>query len=407
MKVNESRLKERFDAMNTIAVTQEGGMMRLALTEADKKGRDNLKKWMEDAGMEVKVDDLGTMYGILPGEDPDALPICIGSHGDTQPNGGKYDGLYGVMAGLESICMLNDQGIRTKSPLMLINWTNEEGARFVPPMLASGAVAGKFQTSWVHDIEDTDGIKYLEALKSIGYYGEEKNRLKDAKAYIEPHIEQGPVLDEKGLSIGIVKGALGITGLDVTIMGEANHAGTTPMAYRKDALMIASEIMLKLRDKILEYKDPAVITMGIIHAKPASKNIVPGEVYFSIDMRHDNNDDLNRMESDVKELIYATAKECSGDAVIERYWKADPVHFHPLVVDAVENAAKKRNLKAMEITSGAGHDAVFIADIIPTGMIFVPSIKGMSHCPQEDTKWSDLVAGVEVLTDVILEIDEK
>ncbi len=406
MRINEERLRSRMDAINSIAVTEEGGIMRLALTDADKKGRDLLVKWIKEAGMEVKIDDLGTIIGYLPGTDKNALPIGIGSHMDTQPNGGKYDGLYGVMCGLEAICTLIDKGIGTKSPLAIIDWTNEEGARFVPPMLASGVVAGNFTLEEVHQKVDKDGINFKDELKRIGYIGSKGNRFSKAKAYLEPHIEQGPVLDQEGYELGIVTGALGITGLDVTIFGEANHAGTTPMGNRKDALVTAAKIILGLRNKALEYKDPAVITMGIITAFPETKNIIPGEVYFSIDMRHDNDDALTAMEQDCKNIIQ---RICNGDGLtsnIERYWKADPVHFDKNISNSLEKVADKLGVKAKRITSGAGHDAVFISKIIPTGMLFVPSIKGMSHCPQEETKWRDIVTGTEVLVDWILEIDK-
>ena len=406
MKINEKRFLERMDAINGVAMTEEGGMMRLALSDADKKARDLLKLWMVETGMDVRIDDLGSMVGYLPGSDKDALAIGIGSHLDTQPNGGKYDGLYGVLAGLEAVCTLKDEGIITKSPLAIINWTNEEGARFVPPMLASGAVAGVFDAEWVHERKDNDGIKYIDELKRIGYLGSSDNRFTKAKAYIEPHIEQGPVLDMEKLSLGVVTGALGITGLDITITGEANHAGTTPMGNRKDALMTASEVILELREKIIEYGDPAVITIGIINAKPASKNIVPGEVYFSIDMRHDNDTDLIALEEDVKKIIKDVCKKNKLQVDIERYWKAEPVHFDKKIVNIVDKVVKNETNKSTRITSGAGHDAVFMDRIMPTGMLFIPSINGMSHCPQEETKIEDQIIGVMALTEIILEIDK-
>ncbi|MDD2216411.1 MAG: Zn-dependent hydrolase [Eubacteriales bacterium] len=406
MRINEERLRSRMDAINRIAVTEEGGMMRLALSDADKTARDLLKSWIKEAGMEVRIDDLGTIQGYLPGTDPNSLPIGVGSHMDTQPNGGRYDGLFGVMSGLEAVCTLIDNGITMKSPLVVIDWTNEEGARFVPPMLASGVVAGNFDVNWVYAKEDKNGIKYVDELTRIGYMGSKSNRFEKAKAYIEPHIEQGPILDQEGYEFGIVTGALGITGLDVKIKGETNHAGTTPMRNRKDALMVAAEAMLELRKKTIEYGDPAVITMGIISASPASKNIVPGEVYFSIDMRHDNDEALTRLEQDVREIIQKVCSDNCAESHIERYWRADPVHFDEGIINASEKVANKLKIRAKRIYSGAGHDAVFINRIIPTGMLFVPSIKGMSHCPQEDTKWEDIVTGTEMLTELLIKIDK-
>ncbi len=406
MKINEQRLKERFDRINGLAVTDEGGKMRLALNDADKEGRDLLVSWFKEAGMEVTVDDMGSIYGRLPGSDPDALPIALGSHMDTQPNGGPYDGLFGVMAGLEAIVSIKESGADIKSDLILVDWTNEEGARFVPPMLASGVISGQFTREWVYDLKDVDGIRYEDELERTGYKGDEKNRLGDVKAYLEPHIEQGPVLDAEGHQIGIVTGALGITGLDVTIRGEANHAGTTPMAMRKDALAAASDAILKIQANCVEFGEPAVLTNGIINAQPASKNIIPGEVYFSVDLRYHTDEGMAELEKQTIAIIEETCKAYGATVDIKQYWRAKPAHFHETIVGCVEEAASEAGLDAIRIISGAGHDAVFINEVQPVGMIFVPSIKGMSHCPQEDTKWEDIVAGTELTADTILKLDK-
>ena len=406
MKINEQRLKERFDRINGLAVTDEGGKMRLALNDADKEGRDLLVSWFEEAGMEVTVDDMGSIYGRLPGSDPGALPIALGSHMDTQPNGGPYDGLFGVMAGLEAIVSIKESGADIKSDLVLVDWTNEEGARFVPPMLASGVISGQFTREWVYDLKDVDGIRYEDELERTGYKGDEKNRLGDVKAYLEPHIEQGPVLDAEGHQIGIVTGALGITGLDVTIRGEANHAGTTPMAMRKDALAAASDAILKIQANCVEFGEPAVLTNGIINAQPASKNIIPGEVYFSVDLRYHTDEGMAELEKQTIAIIEETCKAYGATVDIRQYWRAKPAQFHETIVGCVEEAANEAGLDAIRIISGAGHDAVFINEVQPVGMIFVPSIKGMSHCPQEDTKWEDIVAGTELTADTILKLDK-
>lgn len=407
MRINEERLRQRMDRINAIAVTEEDGMMRLALSDADREARDLLVSWMEEAGMSVRIDDMGTVYGVMKGTDEKALPICVGSHMDTQPNGGKYDGFFGVMAGLEAILSIKESGLELDSDLILADWTNEEGARFVPPMLASGVNAGVFDPQWVYDREDTEGVRYEDELKRIGYQGEKENRLTKAKAYLEPHIEQGPVLDAKGLSCGIVTGALGITGLDITISGEANHAGTTPMSHRKDALVAAAEAISRIRKNCIDFGEPAVITNGIINAQPASKNIVPGTVYFSIDLRYHTDEGMAELEQQTKDIIQKTCDEFGVSVQIEQYWRAKPAVFNETIVGCVEEAANEKNLPAMRIISGAGHDAVFISEIIPTGMIFVPSIKGMSHCPQENTKWEDLVAGTELTADVLVKLDKE
>lgn len=406
MKINEKRLEERMNRINSIAVTAESGMMRLALTDADKEARDLIVSWLEEAGMEVKIDDMGSVYGILKGTNPDAKPICVGSHADTQPNGGKYDGLFGVMAGLEAIISIKESGKRVESSLILVDWTNEEGARFVPPMLASGVVSGKFDSQWVYDKEDVDGIRYEDELIRIGYKGQKENRLKDIKAYFEPHIEQGPVLDAEGKNFGVVTGALGITGLDVTIKGEANHAGTTPMSHRKDSAAAAAEAISAIRQNCIDFGDPAVLTVGVINARPASKNIIPGEVYFSVDLRYHTDEGMTELEEQTKQIIMEICSKYIVSVDIARYWRADPASFNESIISCVEDAARENNMNYIRIISGAGHDAVFINEVMPTGMLFVPSIKGMSHCPQEDTRWEDIVKGVEITADVLLKLDK-
>lgn len=406
MKINEKRLEERMNRINSIAVTAESGMMRLALTDADKEARDLIVSWLEEAGMEVKIDDMGSVYGILKGTNPDAKPICVGSHADTQPNGGKYDGLFGVMAGLEAIISIKESGKRVESSLILVDWTNEEGARFVPPMLASGVVSGKFDSQWVYDKEDVDGIRYEDELIRIGYKGQKENRLKDIKAYFEPHIEQGSVLDAEGKNFGVVTGALGITGLDVTIKGEANHAGTTPMSHRKDPAAAAAEAISAIRQNCIDFGDPAVLTVGVINARPASKNIVPGEVYFSVDLRYHTDEGMTELEEQTKQIIMEICSKYIVSVDIARYWRADPASFNESIISCVEDAARENNMNYIRIISGAGHDAVFINEVMPTGMLFVPSIKGMSHCPQEDTRWEDIVKGVEITADVLLKLDK-
>lgn len=406
MKINEKRLEERMNRINSIAVTAESGMMRLALTDADKEARDLIVSWLEEAGMEVKIDDMGSVYGILKGANPDAKPICVGSHADTQPNGGKYDGLFGVMAGLEAIISIKESGKRVESSLILVDWTNEEGARFVPPMLASGVVSGKFDSQWVYDKEDVDGIRYEDELIRIGYKGQKENRLKDIKAYFEPHIEQGPVLDAEGKNFGVVTGALGITGLDVTIKGEANHAGTTPMGHRKDPAAAAAEAISAIRQNCIDFGDPAVLTVGVINARPASKNIVSGEVYFSVDLRYHTDEGMTELEDQTKQIIMEICSKYIVSVDIERYWRADPASFNESIISCVEDAARENNMNYIRIISGAGHDAVFINEVMPTGMLFVPSIKGMSHCPQEDTRWEDIVKGAEITADVLLKLDK-
>lgn len=405
MQINQNRLRERLDAINGIAVTEDDGMMRLALSDADRRGRDCLKQWLQEAGMEVRIDDMGSMYGWLPGSDPAALPICSGSHMDTQPNGGKYDGLFGVMAALEAIVSIKDTGIKTRSPLVVVNWTNEEGARFKPPMIASGVVAGNFELDFAYNLTDVDGVRLVDAINAIGYMGKKENRLTRGKAMVEAHIEQGPVLEAEGLQFGVVNAVLGITGLNVTIVGEADHAGPSPMLMRKDSLMTASEVMLSVEKYITNYGAPEVVTMGTISVLPSSSNIIPGVTKFTIDMRHHTDEGLTEIEREIIRIIREVTAKRGCTCEISRYWRADPVYFNTDVVAAVERAAKKHNVSHRRITSGAGHDSVFISGIMPTGMMFIPSIGGKSHSPLEHSTFEDIVLGTEILADVLLDLD--
>jgi len=404
LHINAERLKASMDQINEIEVTEEGGMNRLALTDSDKQARDLLKKWMEEAGLEVRIDDMGTMYGRRPGTDPNALPVCLGSHMDTQPNGGKYDGLLGVMGPLEVIRSLNDNNVHTKHPIEVINWTNEEGARFEPPLLASGVVAGIFESDWVYGLKSPEGKTYLEELQRIGYQGDRNNRLKNAKALVEMHIEQGPVMEADNQGVGVVKGILGITWLEITIKGEADHAGPSPMSLRHDALMAASKAIVGIRERILRHGDPVVATVGRITTSTSTINIIPGTVTFTLDIRHKDSGALDDLETEVNEVLEQVCQEEGTSFKINRLWNNSPTHFDETVVNTIGEAAKSVGLPDYRIISGAGHDAKYIAEIIPAGMIFVRSMGGKSHCPEELSSWDDIALGTEVLYESVLRL---
>lgn len=398
LDINEKRLRERFDAMSAVGATPGGGVSRQTLTEADRQARDLLRRWMEQAGLHVRVDDMGTMYGRLEGRRPGAPAVALGSHLDSVHMGGRFDGALGVLAALEVVESAKDRGLALDHPLEVINFTNEEGSRFAPSMLASGVLAGAFSRDYAYSRTDVDGVTFLEALEAIGYRGREEDRLGPVKAYLELHVEQGPILDRRGIPIGVVEGIQGITWSRVTVRGQANHAGTTPMDARRDGLLAAARMMLAARDVARAAGEQARATTGAVEqVLPNVINAVAGTVRFTVDFRHPDGDELDRMAARFQEEVARIAREEGVAAEVERFWTSPPVRFDAGVVDAVEQAARELGLDTLRMPSGAGHDAGLMARIAPTGMIFVPSRDGKSHCEEEYTQWEHAVQGVRVL----------
>ncbi|WP_085506088.1 Zn-dependent hydrolase [Thalassobacillus devorans] len=398
--VSLHRLKERMEKMNAIGKTLGGGVSRLALTREDMEARQLLVHWMEELGLSVRVDDFGNIYGMLAGVEEDSI-IMLGSHLDTVPNGGKFDGTLGVLAAVEVIESLIEQGTTCRKSIMIVSFTNEEGARFTPQMLGSGAVTGKFAKEYVYQRKDNKGKTFKEALDAIGFMGEEKHRAKNLDAFVELHIEQGPILGSEQKSIGVVEGVAGFSWLEVCIEGEADHAGSTPMSMRKDSLVTASSIIKKLNDWGRSRDQLTVVTVGDIQTKPGIINAIPGSTLFTIDFRHPNKGDLYEGLDEIKQLIQEEVTANHLTLTLNEIRTQPPVAFSPLIGSIMEAHCRELDIPYRRMSSGAGHDAMYMQESTETGMLFVPSINGKSHCEEEETFWEDIEHGINVLFHVI------
>ncbi|MEH7342565.1 Zn-dependent hydrolase [Bacillus sp. JJ1532] len=404
LRINMRRLMETLEISNQVGSLPEGGLCRLALSDEDKVMRDHLCEWMTKEGLDVRFDDFGNIYGRREGRIPDAAPVLIGSHLDTQPEGGRYDGILGVLAALEVIRTLNERGIETERPIEVVNFTNEEGARFEPPMLGSGGIASLFRKEYIYGLKDKDGKYFGDELQRIGYVGEKKNRIEKAHRYVELHIEQGPLLENQGISIGAVEGVQGMTWLEVTLEGSSSHAGTTPMELRKDALQTACKIIHSLPIFAHEVDSETLVTVGRMQISPHSVNSVPGKVVFSVDIRHFD-DTIRRQAVEFIQGKITMLATCDNIQVkIYNLWDIDATRFSPDVIEMIEQASQKYGYPYRRIVSGAGHDAKYINDSFPSGMIFVPSAGGRSHCQDEFTSQEDIEKGVNILLYVTLNL---
>ena len=384
-----------------VGATPKGGVRRITLTEEDRRGRDLFVRWCREAGLEVRWDAIGNIFARRAGTDPAAAPVVIGSHLDSQPNGGKFDGAYGVMAGLEVVRTLNDRGVTTRAPLEVASWTNEEGSRFVPTMMGSGVYAGVYPLADVLENKDTDGVTVRQALESIGYRGDAAPM--KIGAYFEAHIEQGPVLEDTKTTIGVVQGALGQRWFDVGLTGQDSHAGPTPMNLRKDALVAASRLVLEVNRIAREYPDNARGTVGHMQVKPNSRNVVPGEVRMTVDLRNAKDATLTRMREDLERTASAIATDCRVGCELKQVVYFPPSEFDPRLVQSVREAAGELDLSQRDIVSGAAHDAVYMARIAPTAMVFVPCEGGISHNEIENARPRDLADGCDVLLRAVLD----
>ncbi|MEH7107308.1 Zn-dependent hydrolase [Bacillus sp. JJ1764] len=404
--VNRQRLLKTIEVSASIGATENGGLNRLALTQEDQQMRDRLVEWMGQAGLEVGIDDFGNIYGRRKGKLKDGPVVAVGSHLDTQPCGGRFDGILGVLSALEAIRVLNEQQLETDYPIEIINFTNEEGARFTPPMLGSGGVAGVFTKEFIYNIKDNNQVSYENALQKINYLGERKHRLKNVKNYLELHVEQGPILEKERKTIGIVEGIQGMSWLTVTVTGETNHAGPTPMEHRRDALVPTAKMISKLHELTKEI-DGLKITVGRLDVKPNIANVIPGQVEFTIDIRHKDNDIRSNAIESLKEQLSTIALLNNVDVMITVNWDSDAIEFSSEVMDAVAEACENRGYSAMRLFSGPGHDAKYISKMAPSGMIFVPSVKGISHNENELTLEDDIEKGANVLLHVLYKLSMK
>jgi N-carbamoyl-L-amino-acid hydrolase len=395
MRINADRLHESLRQLAQIGATPGGGVTRLALSPEDRAGRDLLRRWMEDAALAVRIDDLGNMTGRRAGAES-GVAVLMASHIDTVRRGGRYDGAYGVLGALEVMRTLNDLGVTTRRPLEMVNWTNEEGVRFEPAMTSSGAVAGRFTADYVYDRTDRDGARFGDELERIGYKGDRRDRPGPAAAYLELHVEQGPVLEDAGVPVGVVEGIVGITWSEVTADGRADHAGPSPMPLRRDALVAAARIIAGV-DDIARTVEGAVGTVGRIAAEPNVINTIPGRVTMSVDLRHPDPATLDRLFAGLERLTQDIAAATGVTIAVNRFWTSEPTPFASEVVDAVQAAADELGIPTRRVWSGAGHDAKYMQDVVPSAMIFARSINGLSHCEQEYSTPEDLEAGANVL----------
>ena len=407
IRINTERLWASLMEMAEIGATAAGGSCRLALTEEDRAGRDLFKRWCEDAGCTVAVDQVGNMYATRDGtagagNDAARLPVATGSHLDTQPKGGRFDGVFGVLAGLEVMRTLNDHGIRTQAPIEVINWTNEEGSRFAPAMLASGVFAGLFDKQYAFDRTDENGVRFDEALRQIGYAGDLEPGERKYKALFEAHIEQGPILERHDHTIGVVTGGQGQRWYDVTITGRDSHTGTTPMDARRDALAAAA-VLIQAVEQIAFDHTPGVATVGALTVSPNSRNTIPGQVELTIDIRHPDDAALSLMADAVAQAREAIMAARSVEIALDEIWYSPPTPFDPDCIGAVRNATEVLGYPHQDMVSGAGHDAIQVASVAPTAMIFVPCADGLSHNEAESATPADLAAGCNVLLHAMLE----
>jgi N-carbamoyl-L-amino-acid hydrolase len=386
-----------------IGATAKGGVCRLTLTDLDRQARDQVIEWGRQAGMTITIDRIGNCFMRRPGRDASLPPVMTGSHIDTQPTGGKFDGNYGVLAGLEVVRTLNDLGVETQAPIEVAFWTNEEGSRFVPVMMGSGVFAKAFTLEHAYAATDTEGKTVLAELQRIGYVGAQEPGDHPVGAYFEAHIEQGPVLEDNDTTIGVVQGVLGIRWFDCTVTGMEAHAGPTPMGLRKDALQGALQIMQEVVACALRHQPHGRGTVGMVQVHPNSRNVIPGQVKFSVDLRNATDDLVDRMAAEVSECAARIGRERQLDVRMELVSSYPAQVFHADCVAAVARAAARLGYSNMPAVSGAGHDAVYLAKLAPTGMIFIPCKDGISHNEVEDAKAEHIAAGCNVLLHAMLE----
>lgn len=400
---NMNRLQSLVERFSQFGATANRGVTRLSLSKEDILARDCFSEICKELGMDIKTDDMGNIYATLPGK-KDCPPIVIGSHLDSVEKGGRFDGVLGILTGIEAIRTIKDNDIELEIPLMLVNFTNEEGARFDPAMMSSGVIASKFNKEKMLSSSDKNGITFQEALQASGYEGEQGNRLTEALAYIELHIEQGPVLAAKNCDIGVVEGVLGMVCYEITVTGESNHAGTTPMSMRNDPMIVASRLISSLHEQLGKIDEELVFTFGRMHVTPNIHTVIPNKVVFTIDSRHQSPEVMHQVE---KLLTGIVAEENGCRIQPVKLWGRETVFFDEAICDEVEKSCADFEYSSHRMFSGAGHDAQFIASIIPSAMIFVPSINGKSHCEEEETSFEDCAKGADVLLATVLALQKK
>jgi beta-ureidopropionase / N-carbamoyl-L-amino-acid hydrolase len=406
LTINPQRLWDQIMETAAFGATAKGGIKRLTLTDDDKRVRDWFRAQAEALGCTVTVDEVGNMFARRPGRDDGLPPIAMGSHLDTQPTGGKFDGVLGVLGALEAMRTLVETGYETNAPVEVVNWTNEEGSRFAPAMLASGVHAGVFTPDYAYAREDREGKKFGEELERIGYRGAEKAGAYKLGALFELHIEQGPILEDEGKTIGVVQGVQGMRWYEVTVTGQESHTGATPMHLRRNALLGAARMVERVHGIALAHP-PGVGTVGLVEVRPNSRNVVPGEVFFTVDFRHPEEDVLDAMEREFRAALPEELAPLKLECDEKRIWNSPAVKFDPDLIACVRHGAEQAGYPTRDMVSGAGHDAAYVARVAPTTMIFVPCLGGISHNEEESTTFDECAAGAQVLLNAVLEYDRR
>jgi N-carbamoyl-L-amino-acid hydrolase len=403
LEIDSARLMSRIEALGAIGATAQGGVRRLALSDEDRAARDQVVAWMRSAGLRVEVDRIGNIFGTRGGTEGSA-PVMTGSHIDSVANGGKLDGSYGVLAGIEVVETLNDAGVETARPIVVGAFTNEEGARFQPDMLGSLVYAGGLDIEDALNTPDGDGVVLGDELARIGYAGACEIGAIHPHAFVEVHIEQGPVLETEAINIGAVESLQGISWTGIDIAGQANHAGTTPMGLRRDAGYCAGEISSYVREITGQLGGQQVGTVGVMELEPGLINVIPAKAHITVDLRNTDNGRLRQAEKLLAEFIEKLAASEGVEIETARLARFDPVRFDDAIAERIENNAARLGLSCRRMTSGAGHDAQMMARLCPAAMIFVPSVGGVSHNPAEHTDSDDLRAGANVLLHTLLDL---
>ncbi|QKY70124.1 Zn-dependent hydrolase [Lentibacillus sp. CBA3610] len=403
VSINGERLRYTLEEFADFGRTKDNGVTRLALSEMDIKARDYFLICCEELGMTVSYDDMGNMYATLPANDDTKEPVVIGSHLDSVEKGGRFDGVLGVLTGLEVVRTLVDYNIKPKVPITIANLTNEEGARFDPSLMGSGVLSGRYNKAKMLQSTDKEGVTFKDALEASGYLGEKENRLKKARAFLELHIEQGPVLDNESLEIGVVEGILGMVCCQIEVTGDSDHAGTTPMSTRKDSLMAAINLITEAQEKLSRLDKDLVYTIGRLNVEPNIHNVIPEKVIFTMEARHQDMMTLKQVEEIIHQLPESSGKEkCTVKAT--RLWGSETLWFNQGLVDQLEQSTQSLKYKYKRMVSGARHDALFISEYVPSAMVFVPSVHGKSHAEDELTKWEDCEKGANVILGTVLSL---
>ncbi|MFB6069323.1 MAG: Zn-dependent hydrolase [Halobacterium sp.] len=396
LSIDADRLRRAFESYSEIGATDAGGLHRLALSDADEAARDRLRADLEALGLDVRVDELGNMFARREGTDPDADPVLVGSHLDSQPYGGRYDGQLGVLVALETLRAMEDEGVETRRPVEVVNWTNEEGARFQHAMLGSGVWSGETSVEEALAITDRDGVSVAEALEATGYDGDKPCEPHDVHAHVELHVEQGPRLESLGKSVGVVEGVYSMAWMEATVHGESDHAGPTPMHQRTDALTAATDVIDRIEAMPNDLSSDAVATVGRVGVEPDAINVIPSRVDFTVDVRSYDDAVVEEAIDRVQFELQTACDRVGATYDFEKLWHIPHTEFDDWVVSTLSETASDLDVAHERLVSGAGHDAKYVSDVAPAAMVFVPSEDGTTHNEAEFTPWEDVVAGAEV-----------